>query len=213
MKANIYRKLLQKHVNETHTNSTTEKHENLSITSLFDSSIVIIILILLIALFFIGFFSIYIRRSSDEPPVHRRRIRRTPYPPTSSPVSARFSSSKNVAASAAFRSLAILSYSRDVSKPIDCIICLTEFEEKEKVKMTPCCKHVFHPGCIDTWLSSHLTCPLCRSTKMDAIEDVQRRWAVNEMDTWTMDGAVNFRRTRSLSSLNTIVALQRSNSF
>ncbi|XP_018833035.2 RING-H2 finger protein ATL57-like [Juglans regia] len=46
----------------------------------------------------------------------------------------------------------------------DCAICLSEFQQKEAVKTIPFCKHVFHPGCIDTWLSSHVTCPVCRST-------------------------------------------------
>lgn len=214
MKANnTYRKLLQNRheINATITNSTTQKHEHL--TSPFDSSMLLTILVLLTALFFMGFFSFYIRRSSDEPPVPRRRVRRTPTPPASSPASSRFSSPKNVAASSAVRSLPIVSYSAAASHPIDCIICLTEFEQKEKVKMIPCCKHVFHPGCIDTWLSSNVTCPLCRSSKMDVSEEVTRRWTVDGRDTWRVDGVVNFRRTRSLSSLNTCVALQRSNSF
>lgn len=47
----------------------------------------------------------------------------------------------------------------------DCAICLSEFQQKEAVKTTPFCKHVFHPGCIETWLSSHVTCPVCRSTQ------------------------------------------------
>lgn len=212
MEGSSYRKLLQKHENETLRNSTQKHHEYDSITSPFDSSMVLTILVLLTALFFMGFFSVYIRRFSDETPVPRRRLRRTPTPSTSSPASSRFSHSKNVQPSSAVRSLPIVSYSRPASQQIDCIICLAEFEEREKVKMIPCCKHVFHPGCIDTWLSSHVTCPLCRSTKMDVIEEVQRR-TVDERDTWRMDGAVNFRRTRSWSSLNTCVALQRSNSF
>lgn len=48
----------------------------------------------------------------------------------------------------------------------ECSICLSEFEEKEFVKVIPFCKHGFHPTCIDTWLSSHVSCPLCRSTEL-----------------------------------------------
>ncbi|XP_050278028.1 RING-H2 finger protein ATL39-like [Quercus robur] len=52
-----------------------------------------------------------------------------------------------------------------------CAICLTEFEENNgedeaeamKVKVIPFCKHVFHPDCLDTWLSAHSTCPICGS--------------------------------------------------
>lgn len=34
------------------------------------------------------------------------------------------------------------------------------------MKVIPYCKHVYHPMCIDTWLSSHVTCPLCRSSQL-----------------------------------------------
>ncbi|CAI9781472.1 unnamed protein product [Fraxinus pennsylvanica] len=48
----------------------------------------------------------------------------------------------------------------------ECPICLSEFEEREIVKLIPYCRHGFHPRCIDTWLSSHVTCPVCRSTQL-----------------------------------------------
>lgn len=46
----------------------------------------------------------------------------------------------------------------------DCIICLGEFMEGEKIKVLPKCKHGFHSKCIDTWLLSHSTCPTCRQS-------------------------------------------------
>lgn len=46
---------------------------------------------------------------------------------------------------------------------VECSVCLTEFEDKETLKLLPGCGHVFHVGCIDKWLFSHSTCPLCRS--------------------------------------------------
>ncbi|XP_060185508.1 RING-H2 finger protein ATL54-like [Lycium barbarum] len=46
---------------------------------------------------------------------------------------------------------------------IDCSVCLTEFEEDEKLRLLPKCSHAFHVTCIDTWLSSHTNCPLCRA--------------------------------------------------
>lgn len=45
----------------------------------------------------------------------------------------------------------------------ECVVCLSLFEEGEDVKEMPRCKHSFHAPCIDTWLSSHLDCPLCRA--------------------------------------------------
>ncbi|EOA36747.1 hypothetical protein CARUB_v10012585mg [Capsella rubella] len=46
---------------------------------------------------------------------------------------------------------------------LECPVCLNEFEDDETLRMIPQCCHVFHPGCIDAWLRSQTTCPLCRS--------------------------------------------------
>lgn len=46
---------------------------------------------------------------------------------------------------------------------LECAVCLSEFEEKEKGRLLPKCKHCFHVECIDMWFHSHSTCPLCRS--------------------------------------------------
>ncbi|XP_057547449.1 RING-H2 finger protein ATL2 [Amaranthus tricolor] len=46
---------------------------------------------------------------------------------------------------------------------LECAVCLSEFEEREKGRMLPKCKHCFHVECIDMWFHSHSTCPLCRS--------------------------------------------------
>lgn len=46
---------------------------------------------------------------------------------------------------------------------LECPVCLVEFEEDETLRLIPQCCHVFHPGCIDAWLRSNTTCPLCRT--------------------------------------------------
>ncbi|KAJ0263008.1 RING-H2 finger protein ATL13 [Hirschfeldia incana] len=48
--------------------------------------------------------------------------------------------------------------------PFDCAVCLCEFETEDKLRLLPKCSHAFHVDCIDTWLLSHSTCPLCRSS-------------------------------------------------
>ncbi|GAV92069.1 zf-RING_2 domain-containing protein [Cephalotus follicularis] len=45
----------------------------------------------------------------------------------------------------------------------DCSVCLSEFEEDESLRLLPECNHAFHLPCIDTWLKSHPSCPLCRA--------------------------------------------------
>ncbi|KAJ6839372.1 RING-H2 finger protein ATL3-like [Iris pallida] len=46
---------------------------------------------------------------------------------------------------------------------LECSVCLSELADGEMVRLLPRCSHGFHVGCIDTWLRSHSTCPLCRA--------------------------------------------------
>ncbi|KAK4280366.1 hypothetical protein QN277_011997 [Acacia crassicarpa] len=45
----------------------------------------------------------------------------------------------------------------------ECAVCLGEFDHHDKLRLLPKCNHVFHLQCIDAWLASHVTCPICRS--------------------------------------------------
>lgn len=122
-------------------------------TAPFDSSMALTILVLLTALFFLAFFSFYIRRFST--------AEFSP-PPASSPKGG------GGLDSSAVSSLPLVAYGRDAKHRMidECPICLSEFSERETVKLIPHCAHVFHPNCIDTWLASHVTCPLCRSADL-----------------------------------------------
>ncbi|XVE83925.1 hypothetical protein DITRI_Ditri16bG0127600 [Diplodiscus trichospermus] len=51
-----------------------------------------------------------------------------------------------------------------LKEPFDCAVCLCEFSEKDKLRLLPMCSHAFHINCIDTWLLSNSTCPLCRGS-------------------------------------------------
>ncbi|KAK6138141.1 hypothetical protein DH2020_028121 [Rehmannia glutinosa] len=128
-----------------------------------DSTKVLIILILVTAVFFVGFFSVYYRLSAaadlQSPPSPTASVpRRRPPPPNR----------KGGLDPSAVGSLPLVAYGRAAEHRMidDCPICLSEFQEGETVKLIPYCGHVFHPSCIDTWLSSHVTCPLCRSTQL-----------------------------------------------
>lgn len=50
-----------------------------------------------------------------------------------------------------------------LKEPFDCAVCLCEFSEQEKLRLVPICRHAFHMNCLDTWLLSNSTCPLCRA--------------------------------------------------
>ncbi|KAK6133720.1 hypothetical protein DH2020_032630 [Rehmannia glutinosa] len=49
-----------------------------------------------------------------------------------------------------------------LKEPFDCAVCLCEFSEQDRLRLLPSCSHAFHVDCIDTWLLSNSTCPLCR---------------------------------------------------
>jgi Ring finger domain len=51
----------------------------------------------------------------------------------------------------------------DASDDDVCSVCLEPFGEGEIVRELPRCRHLFHTECIDMWLYSHTTCPMCRS--------------------------------------------------
>ncbi|KAM0848030.1 hypothetical protein ACQ4PT_054642 [Festuca glaucescens] len=45
---------------------------------------------------------------------------------------------------------------------LECAVCLSEFEDDERLRLLPKCSHAFHPDCIGEWLARHVTCPVCR---------------------------------------------------
>ncbi|XP_061356479.1 RING-H2 finger protein ATL63-like [Gastrolobium bilobum] len=51
----------------------------------------------------------------------------------------------------------------EVEQELECVICLSAFEDGEMGRCLPKCGHGFHVKCIDMWLSSHSNCPICRA--------------------------------------------------
>ncbi|KAK8497387.1 hypothetical protein V6N12_018882 [Hibiscus sabdariffa] len=65
----------------------------------------------------------------------------------------------------ALNSFPIVEYTTESKLPgLDtaCVICLSEFAVRERLRILPKCNHGFHTRCIDTWLGSHSSCPTCR---------------------------------------------------
>ncbi|KAJ8565416.1 hypothetical protein K7X08_007992 [Anisodus acutangulus] len=56
-----------------------------------------------------------------------------------------------------------------------CSICLSEYQENEVLRIMPKCGHSFHLSCIDIWLRKQSTCPVCRLSVPESIENKQRR--------------------------------------
>ncbi|XP_028797911.1 RING-H2 finger protein ATL78-like [Neltuma alba] len=58
-----------------------------------------------------------------------------------------------------------VTYSSELKLPgldTECAICLSEFNNGDRLRILPKCNHGFHVRCIDKWLSSHSSCPKCR---------------------------------------------------
>ncbi|KAE9603780.1 putative chromatin regulator PHD family [Lupinus albus] len=72
---------------------------------------------------------------------------------------------------------------------LECTVCLSKFEETEILRLLPKCKHAFHMNCIDKWLESHSTCPLCR-------------YKVEEVDIKNFNHSLSSRFLRVPSNLN-----------
>ncbi|KAL6494153.1 hypothetical protein OROGR_032062 [Orobanche gracilis] len=54
----------------------------------------------------------------------------------------------------------------------DCSVCLSKFEPHDQLRLLPFCCHAFHAACIDTWIVSNQTCPLCRSTVIPSDSEI-----------------------------------------
>lgn len=121
----------------------------------------VIIAILITALFFMGFFSVYLRHCSESRGGGSVRAL------TTGGRSRRAAASRGLDP-AVIQTFPTLVYSEvkglKIGKgTLECAVCLCEFEDDETLRLIPKCDHVFHPDCIDVWLASHTTCPVCRA--------------------------------------------------
>jgi Ring finger domain len=52
-----------------------------------------------------------------------------------------------------------------------CSICIDEFEDGERIRLLPNCKHAFHLDCIKPWLTERQSCcPLCKTEALPKTE-------------------------------------------
>ncbi|KAE8687306.1 putative excision repair cross-complementing 1 ercc1 [Hibiscus syriacus] len=129
--------------------------------SRFTPSMAIIVVFLIAALFFMGFFSIYIRNCS-EANANASVVR-----PVNGGTGRSRRGMRGLEASV-IETFPTMVYSEvkvhKIGKgALECAVCLNEFEDDETLRLIPKCDHVFHPECIDAWLASHTTCPVCRA--------------------------------------------------
>ncbi|XWS14952.1 hypothetical protein CRYUN_Cryun35bG0052500 [Craigia yunnanensis] len=129
--------------------------------SRFNPSMAIIMVVLVTAFFFMGFFSVYIKQCAE------RRMRGENWDASVNFGRRSRRLTRGLDASV-IESFPTFLYSTvkglKIGKgTLECAVCLNEFEDDETLRLIPKCSHVFHPDCIDAWLSSHSTCPVCRA--------------------------------------------------
>ncbi|XP_022856224.1 E3 ubiquitin-protein ligase ATL6-like [Olea europaea var. sylvestris] len=166
----------------------------------FNPSMAIIIVVLIAALFFMGFFSIYIRHCSDDSgaagSVRQALSIRT----------RRAAAARGLDASV-LETFPTFSYSEVKDHKIgkgalECAVCLNEFEDDETIRLIPKCDHVFHPQCIDAWLESHVTCPVCRANLVPVSTDGPIQEPENE------ENNENIERTNSSRNEQVVIQVE-----
>ncbi|CAL5368488.1 unnamed protein product [Camellia sinensis] len=124
-----------------------------------DSSTAIVILVLVCVMFFICFFSIYILHCINDTATEAN---------SANSIAARLRRFPRGLDPKVIESFPIFPYSEIKDHKIgkgtlECAVCINEFEDDETLRLLPKCDHVFHSECIDAWLASHSTCPVCRA--------------------------------------------------
>ncbi len=59
----------------------------------------------------------------------------------------------------------------------ECSICLEAFESQDNINTLHNCQHIYHPECINKWLTEHKNCPYCRAEayKKDSVIHINER--------------------------------------
>ncbi|KAF7829971.1 RING-H2 finger protein ATL11-like [Senna tora] len=135
----------------------------------FDKSMTTIFVILVVVFLALGFISIYSRQCAE------RRFRPTNGPFTGSNRQPQHGLDSDIIDTFPTFMYSAVKRLKIGKSSLECAVCLNEFQEQETLRFIPKCSHVFHTHCIDLWLSSHSTCPVCRAnlSSHDASSSIQ----------------------------------------
>ncbi|CAL8330920.1 unnamed protein product [Gadus morhua 'NCC'] len=53
-----------------------------------------------------------------------------------------------------------------------CVVCFCDFECRQLLRVLPC-NHEFHAKCVDKWLKTNRTCPICRADASDVHREAE----------------------------------------
>lgn len=130
-----------------------------------DPTMAIVVVVTVCAFFLMGFFSVYIRHCSEELDTGSHSAGRAAAGGGGNSRYLRRGLDPSVVDSFPVLAYVAVKDHKLVKGALECAVCLTEFEDFDLLKILPKCEHAFHPECIDAWLASHVTCPVCRANQ------------------------------------------------
>ena len=102
----------------------------------------------------------------------------------------------------------------NLQEGLECAVCLSRFEDADILRLLPKCKHAFHLDCVDTWLISHSTCPLCRhcisSEDLTLVEELVAARNSQEAVRQELDTVASLPRSCSLPRRSSVERRERS---
>ncbi|GAB4834757.1 hypothetical protein Ancab_033022 [Ancistrocladus abbreviatus] len=142
-----------------------------------------ILIILLLVLLFVGFFSLYFCKCFMEN-AQRANIAHNHQTQTGTAVNPPVIEPSGLDPSIinsfpTFPYDTVKSYRRE-KYGLECAICLCEFDDHDLLRLLTRCCHVFHKDCIDLWLQSHRSCPVCRRSLDEAPPVGVEKWSERE---------------------------------
>ncbi|KAM7280806.1 hypothetical protein ACFE04_007940 [Oxalis oulophora] len=154
-----------------HTNADVSHPQQHSHSSKISPAILFVIVVVAVLFFISGFLHLLIRFLRKRPnSSHARNNNRVPQLSATDALQRQLQQLFHLHDSgldqAFIDSLPVFHYKEIVGlkESADCPVCLCEFSDKDKLRLLPICSHAFHINCIDTWLLSNSSCPLCRGT-------------------------------------------------
>ncbi|XP_010937240.1 RING-H2 finger protein ATL3 [Elaeis guineensis] len=137
----------------------SQPSSNVMTTAIMVAAVIVIFMVFLFALFFY----LHVKRySGANPTLGRARARARARAPVA--VADEAAVPRRGLDPAAIKALPYMVFGPEVFKEgLECAVCLSELSKGEEARLLPGCRHGFHLECIDMWLNSHSTCPLCRS--------------------------------------------------
>ncbi|XP_040997828.1 RING-H2 finger protein ATL11-like [Juglans microcarpa x Juglans regia] len=128
-----------------------------------DKRIARIMVIIVSVIFFLGFFCVYVRQCTNS--ISRGRFDLANITAGRNALRSRFARGLGADTIKTFPTF-LYSTVKGLKMgkgSLECAVCLNEFEDEEILRLLPKCSHAFHADCIDAWLASHSTCPVCRT--------------------------------------------------